>query len=174
MAAGNLEICFDNRWGKVCSDRFDQNNLRVACRALGFTASRHSSTDHHFIPPIASESGTVFEHTLFCSGSERHLNLCALGPPTSSGGVCVDTRIECLGKATSCKMRQVASQPILPALPSILVSPELYSGNLVVEEHRRAGLQCVADEGIYPPVTQVLITPSKKYHYHTADIKGLC
>ena len=33
---GRLEICYLNRWGTVCDDRWDDVDAMVACRQLGF------------------------------------------------------------------------------------------------------------------------------------------
>lgn len=132
----------DNRWNVVCSDLFDQNDLRVACRALGFTQYEHTSANHHFIPAIAFTTGTAFEQALNCSGFERHLSECGLrAAPTRDNSVCLDTRIECLGNAWGNVI-----VPSLWAPARILLSPVLYSSALVVEEHRKATLQCVIDE----------------------------
>jgi hypothetical protein len=102
MAAGNVEICFGNRWNRVCSNLFDKRDLRVACRALGFTAFARSVVDHHFIPPIAVfEAGTTLQHSLNCTGLEKSFNQCTIEAASAEGGVCVDTRIECLGREHS-------------------------------------------------------------------------
>ena len=33
---GIVEICVNNTWGTVCNDGFDNNDLRVVCRQLGY------------------------------------------------------------------------------------------------------------------------------------------
>ena len=32
---GRLDICINNAWGTVCSNKFDSSDARVACRRLG-------------------------------------------------------------------------------------------------------------------------------------------
>lgn len=100
MAAGNVEICFGNRWNIVCSNLFDRNDLEVACRALGFTAFERSTADHRFIPAIVVAPGTAFEQTSNCSGFERHFSECELRASPTRDSVCLDTRIECLGSGS--------------------------------------------------------------------------
>lgn len=36
---GTLEYCFNNRFGVVCGDNWDDRDAQVACRQLGYGAS---------------------------------------------------------------------------------------------------------------------------------------
>ena len=45
-AEGTVELCFNNHWGTICDDRWDDNDADVVCRQLGLN---HSSYGGHTI-----------------------------------------------------------------------------------------------------------------------------
>ena len=97
-AAGNLEICFRNRWHLICSNLFNMNvdNLNVVCRSLGFAAYENSNVvQHRFTVTQLHTSGPPFLHTLHCLGKEDHLSHCHRNESMSD--ICNNLSIECLG-----------------------------------------------------------------------------
>ena len=44
LSAGRLEMFINNRWGTVCSNRFNTRDANVACRQLGFAEAEAFTT----------------------------------------------------------------------------------------------------------------------------------
>lgn len=77
-ATGNVEICMDNVWMAACSSFFQQEEINVTCRALGFNAFELSQFFHESINPIINDTVSIFERPLGCFGGEPRLASCQL------------------------------------------------------------------------------------------------
>ena len=91
---GRVEICFNNRWGRVCSGSWSNSDGNVICRQLGF--SPNGNTNNHVllyfislinVPSITGAVvhssatfgpgiGPIFLDDVHCSGTESRLVNC--------------------------------------------------------------------------------------------------
>ncbi|XP_071095616.1 hemicentin-1-like [Haliotis cracherodii] len=71
-ASGRLEV-YSRTWGTVCSNNFDDNDARVACRGLDLPTSYSYAVSGAF---FASGSGPVLFNYNGCDGNESSLNTC--------------------------------------------------------------------------------------------------
>ena len=71
-ATGNLEVCtIDNQWMPLCGDFFDQEELDVVCRSLGFGEFEDSVLNNFFSNPgtLVNASGVILD--FICDGAEN-------------------------------------------------------------------------------------------------------
>lgn len=70
---GRVQIYYQSEWGAVCSNRWDFQDGRVACRQLGFVDLARA-TDNEFGNIEANER--VWLDELNCTGQEHSLHKC--------------------------------------------------------------------------------------------------
>lgn len=69
---GKLEINYDNEWGRVCNNNWDDNDASVVCKQLGYVDGR---VEREHVD--ASQSpGYVRMDNVDCKGDERSVLEC--------------------------------------------------------------------------------------------------
>ena len=76
-ATGNLEICYQNMWHSVCSERVNRfGTAVVTCRALGFSVFEDTEIPIELSPVEVDERLLDFPGLISCAGSEQNLSEC--------------------------------------------------------------------------------------------------
>ena len=69
---GRVEVYYNNQWGTVCDDGWDDTDAGVVCRQLGFGSSGTAIGSTGF----GYGSGSVWLSSVTCTGSESTLASC--------------------------------------------------------------------------------------------------
>ncbi|XP_044037975.1 deleted in malignant brain tumors 1 protein-like isoform X2 [Siniperca chuatsi] len=101
LCSGRVEIYYNNTWGTVCGDGWDQKDAEVVCRELGC----RTALSFHF----AKTPKQIWLSDVDCSGSERSLTECQHGGFGNHG-------------CSHSKKAVVVCSAILPK-PSIYINP---------------------------------------------------
>ena len=69
---GRVEVYYNNQWGTVCDDGWDDTDAGVVCRQLGFGSSGTAIGSAGF----GQGSGSILLDSVTCNGSEPILARC--------------------------------------------------------------------------------------------------
>ncbi|XP_041464645.1 deleted in malignant brain tumors 1 protein-like isoform X2 [Lytechinus variegatus] len=72
MNEGRVEIYFNDQWGTVCDDRWDDLDARVVCRQLGYSVDAVASSGATY----GQGTGPIYFNKVNCAGNEARLDAC--------------------------------------------------------------------------------------------------
>jgi hypothetical protein len=85
---GRVEVCFNNEYGAVCDDLWDDLDAGVVCRQLGYSGTVHDATlRSHF----STGRRDIVLDNVICQGTESLLSECSLTHNTSGITSCAAT-----------------------------------------------------------------------------------
>ena len=70
--AGRVEVFYQGKWGKICRDEWDINDVKVVCRQLGF----QSAIAEFLRMDTKDETISVAMSSVACTGQESVLASC--------------------------------------------------------------------------------------------------
>ena len=77
---GRVELCYNNDWGTVCDDSFDEDDASVVCRQLGLPDTGATAYSEAF---FGQGTGLILLDEVNCAGTESRLTNCFANPISS-------------------------------------------------------------------------------------------
>ena len=69
---GRVEVLYKGKWGKICRDGWDMNDVKVVCRQLGF----RSALAEFIGIDIKDDNVSIVMSNVDCKGTESDLESC--------------------------------------------------------------------------------------------------
>ncbi|XP_022092069.1 deleted in malignant brain tumors 1 protein-like [Acanthaster planci] len=92
---GYVEVYYNQQWGTVCNDGWDQDDADVVCEELGFDFAISTSKDSDY---DRSASGPIWLSYVHCEGTENRLADCSHGKwDDNYCSHAKDVRVKCNG-----------------------------------------------------------------------------
>ena len=99
LLKGNVDVCYNNVWGTVCGNGWNNPAAQVVCRQLGFPATGALALPLGEVS--ASPGGMIWLDKVACEGTEVTLQQCNSSEPGIHKSYCVhsqDAAVICLSK----------------------------------------------------------------------------
>ena len=94
LQEGRVEVCFNNTYGSICHDLWNENDAQVVCRELGFSDEGASALSNAY---YNSSSGPIYLDNVQCEGDEASLQSCAQNQEVDDCTHSEDAGVRCLG-----------------------------------------------------------------------------
>ena len=91
---GTVEVCFNNTYGSICHDSWNENDAQVVCRQLGFSSENTTALRNAF---YNSSSGPIYLDEVKCKGDELVLENCTASHRIDDCTHGEDAGVSCLG-----------------------------------------------------------------------------
>ena len=100
--SGRVQVFYNNTWGTVCSETWDNLDAMIVCRMLGFNTSASSALPTNVGSQFgsASQLAPIWLSNIQCTGTESSLNSClqaTVGNHTCVIGHTQDAGVYCQG-----------------------------------------------------------------------------
>ena len=94
LQEGTVEVCFNNTYGSICHNLWNENDARVLCRDLGFSSENTTAliNAHYGI-----SSGPIYLNSIQCTGDETSLSDCSYVREIDGCTHEQDAGVSCLG-----------------------------------------------------------------------------
>ena len=70
---GRVEVRFNNEWGTVCDDEWNNQDAKVICRQLGFPEDNHQAG----VNVYGGGTGPIWLDNVNCTGTENSVTECS-------------------------------------------------------------------------------------------------
>ena len=91
---GTVEVCFNNTYGSVCHNLWNENDAQVVCRGLGFSSDNTTALINAY---YGSSPGSIYLNNVQCTGDELSLLNCSFSTATDECTHEQDAGVSCSG-----------------------------------------------------------------------------
>lgn len=96
---GNVEVCFNGRWGNICHDSWGITDAQVVCKLLGYDSEPVLPTRSAFFGQVTDN--LIFLDEVQCIGNETSILQCpSVNPGDHDCSHFLDAGVICSGKST--------------------------------------------------------------------------